>query len=137
MLVNNARTPIKDIALKTKMSSMAIIYRVKQLLKKEIIVGYRVSVDFSKLGYEYYRVNMHLDDVKAIKKLISFCHVNPNIVKVIKTISEFDFEFDMEIADFNQFQKIIDEMKTEFPGVIRDYNYFKFLKYYKRVYLPH
>ncbi len=136
MLVDNARTPIKDIALKTKMSSMAIIYRIKQLVKKEIVVGYRVSVDFSKLGYEYYRVNMHLDDVKAISKLISFCHINPNIVKIIKTISEFDFEFDMEITNFDQFQNIINEMKTQFPGVIRDYKYFKFLKYYKRVYLP-
>ena len=136
MLVKNARTPIKDIALKTKMSSMAIIYRMKQLMKKNIIGGYRVSVDFSKLGYEYYRVNMQLEDVKIINQLLSFCQVHPNIVKVIKTISEFDFEFDMEIANFDQFQKIIDEMKKQFPGTIRDYTYFRLLKYIKRVYLP-
>jgi Lrp/AsnC family transcriptional regulator, leucine-responsive regulatory protein len=136
MLVYNARTPITDIALKTKMSSMAIIYRIKQLVKKNIIVGYRASVDFTKLGYEYYRVNMHLDDIKAISKLIGFCHANPNIVKVMKSISDFDFEFDMEISNFDQFQNIIDEMKTQFPGTIRNYTYFKLLKYYKRVYLP-
>lgn len=135
-LVENARTPIKDIALKTKMSSMAIIYRLKQLLRKGIIEGYRASIDFSKLGYEYYRVNMELDDVKVTNNLISFCQKHPNIVKVNKTISEFDFEFDMEIKDFNQFSEIIDEIKKTFPGVIRDYTYFKFLKYYKRVYLP-
>jgi Lrp/AsnC family transcriptional regulator, leucine-responsive regulatory protein len=136
MLVKNARTPIKDIALKTKMSSMAIIYRIKQLIKKEIIAGYRVSIDFSKLGYEYYRVNMELDDVKIINKLISFCQAHPNVVKVIKTISEFDFEFDMEIANFDQFQEIINEMKKQFPGTIRDYKYFRLVKHYKRVYLP-
>ena len=38
MLAKNARTPIKDIALKTKMGSMAIIYRIKQLINKKVII---------------------------------------------------------------------------------------------------
>ncbi|MBT4805306.1 Lrp/AsnC family transcriptional regulator [Candidatus Woesearchaeota archaeon] len=136
MLAKNARTPIKDIALKTKMGSMAIIYRIKQLINKKVIVGTRVSIEFSKLGYNHYRVNMELDDLKVINKLISFCQVHPNILKVDKAISEFDFEFDMEVKNFEQFQEIIDQMKIQFPGAIRDYNYFRVLKYYKGIYMP-
>ncbi|MBT6773740.1 Lrp/AsnC family transcriptional regulator [Candidatus Woesearchaeota archaeon] len=136
MMAKNARTPIKDIALKTKMSSMAIIYRIKQLISKGVIVGTRVSIEFSKLGYNHYRVNMELDDLKVVNKLISFCQVHPNILKVDKAISEFDFEFDMEVKNFEQFQEIIDQMKVLFPGTIRDYNYFRVLKYHKGRYLP-
>ena len=136
MLAKNARTPIKDIALKTDMSSMAIIYRIKQLISKGVIVGTRVSIEFSKLGYDHYRVNMELDDLKIVSKLVSFCQVHPNILKVDQAISEFDFEFDMEVKDFEQFQEIIDQMKIQFPGAIRDYNYFRVLKYHKGRYLP-
>ncbi|MBT6518675.1 Lrp/AsnC family transcriptional regulator [Candidatus Woesearchaeota archaeon] len=136
MLVEDARIPIKDIALKTKMSSMAIIYRVKQLLKRGIIGGYRVNIDFDEIDHEYFRVNIELDDVSISESLMSFCQMHPNIVKVIKSVSEFDFEFDMEILDFDQFLAIIDEIKAKFPGVVRDYNYFKIVEYYKRQYLP-
>jgi Lrp/AsnC family transcriptional regulator, leucine-responsive regulatory protein len=136
LLAKDARTPIKDIALKTKMSSMAIIYRLKQLVKKEVIEGYRVNLKFAKLGLQHFHVNMDLENPKVVKKMTEFCKVNPFIIKVDKSIGEFDFEFDLEVENFDQFLQVIDEMKTLFPGAIRDYKYVRFLEYNKRNYLP-
>jgi len=136
MLVKDARVQVKDIALKTKKSSMAIIYRIKQLVKKKVIKGYRAFIDFEKLGYQRYNIKFHLDDINIFDKLVNFCNMQPNIVKVDKSIGTFDFEFDMEIKDFEEFSEIIDKIKIQFPGVIRDYKYLRFLRYYKRNHLP-
>ncbi len=134
-LVKNARMPIKDIALKTKMTSMAIIYRINQLIKKKVIVGFRASVDYSKLGFNYYKINLELEDVKPVNQLISYCQQHPNIVKVMKSVGDFDFEFVVEIDSLENFNKLIEEMKADFPGTIRDYKYYQLVEYYKRNYV--
>ncbi|MBI4453122.1 AsnC family transcriptional regulator [Candidatus Woesearchaeota archaeon] len=137
MLTENARMPIEKIAASTGLGSMAIIYRIKQLIKKKIILGYRVNINFSKLGYEFYKVNLELEDTTIIPSLIEYCHRHPNIISVVESISDnIDFEFNIEPANFNDFLKVIDDLKQKFYGKIRDYNYVKSLKSYKHVYLP-
>jgi DNA-binding Lrp family transcriptional regulator len=137
LLTENARTPIETIAYKTKLGSMAIIYRIKQLIKKEIIVGYKINIDLGNLGYDYYKVTLELEDTKIVKNLITYCHQHPNIISVTESISDnVDFEFNMELKDFNTFLKIIDDLKKEFKKKLRNYKYVRILRNYKNVYLP-
>jgi Lrp/AsnC family leucine-responsive transcriptional regulator len=137
LLLEDARIPVKDIALKTGLGSMAIIYRFRQLAKKMIILGYRADLDFSKLGYEYYKVFLELDDTKFSKDIQAFCKASPFIVSVTKTISDNDdFEFDLEVANFNEMLGMMDSLKKQFPKAIRDYKYIKVLEMYKQVHLP-
>ncbi len=137
LLLEDARVPIKDVAIKTGLGSMAIIYRFRQLAKKNIILGYRADLDFSKLGYEYYKVFLELEDTRISKELQAYCKASPYIVSVTKTISDNDdFEFDLEIKDFNDFLKMMDNLKRQFPKAIRDYKYIKVLEMHKQVHLP-
>jgi len=137
LLLEDARVPIKDIAIKTGLGSMAIIYRFRQLAKKEVILGYRAELDFSKLGYEYYKVFLELGDTKILKELQGYCKASPYIVSVTKTISDNDdFEFDLEVKNFNDFLHMIDNLKKQFPKAIRDYRYIKVLEMHKQVHLP-
>lgn len=137
MLTENARMPIEKIASKTGLGSMAIIYRIKQLMKKKIILGYRVNINFSKLGYEFYKVNLELEDVTITKSLIEYCQKNPYIISVVEAISDnIDFEFNIETKNFDELLKIMEDLKQKFQGNIRDYHYVKTLKNHKQVYLP-
>lgn len=136
MMAENAKISINIIASKTNLSSMTVIYRIKHLEKKNIILGYRANIDFSKIGYEYYKVDLNLQDTKIIKELIPYCRMHPHIVSINSTIGGPDFEFDMEVESFEQFLSVIEQLKKHFPKAIRDYKYFKLQKYHKIVYLP-
>ncbi len=60
LLSQNARLPIIELAKAVKLGSMAVIYRIKQLQSRQIILGYRAEIDFIKTGYEYYKIDLEL-----------------------------------------------------------------------------
>jgi Lrp/AsnC family transcriptional regulator for asnA, asnC and gidA len=136
LLARNARIPLLKIAKETKLTAMAVNYRIKQLQNKKIIQGYRALIDFTKLDYEYYKVDMFLEDITQIKTLQAFCKSNPNIVYIDRTIGGGDIEFDLEVKNLNQFYKILEELKEKFKGLIRTFEFFSVLKIYKTLYFP-
>ncbi|MEK6817249.1 MAG: winged helix-turn-helix transcriptional regulator, partial [Nanoarchaeota archaeon] len=54
----NSRIEYKELADKIKLSANAIKYRIKNLEKSGIILGYTLSVDFRKLQYEMYNLQI-------------------------------------------------------------------------------
>ena len=136
LISDNSKIQLLDIANKMKMTSMAIKYRLKQLEKKKVILGYRALIDHTKLGYEYYKVDMQIEDSTKLKKLQEYCKQHPNIIYENKVIGGFDFEFDIEIESYEKFYKLIETMKKRFPGLIRTHKFYKARKIYKYVYMP-
>ena len=136
-LTQNSRTPITEIAESVKLGSMGIIYRIKNLAKNKILLGSRANLNFSKLGYEYYKVIIELEDISVFKKIFSYCQMHPNIISVTKSISDnVDLEFDLEIENFETFIVLIEKLKQLFPKSIRDFKFFRFLEFKKTAYLP-
>ena len=115
---------------------MAVKYRMKKLIKIGVIQGYRALINFSKLGYEYYKVDMYLEDVSKIKQFESFCHAHPNIVYFDRTFGAGDIEFDFEIESLAKFIEVMEEVKDKFRGSIRNFEFFSVLKIHKTLYFP-
>ena len=131
-LSKNARIPLTKLAKAVNLGSMVIIYRIKQLQKNKVILGYRIELDFAKLGYEYYKVNLELEDTKIIKDLLHHCKVQSNVISVTHAISNnIDFEFDIETKNFDTFLQFMDHLKHLFPRTIRDYKYLKYVEILK------
>ncbi len=135
LIANNSRISIVEIAEKLKEPIMTISFRIKQLEKKKIIQAYKFIFDFSKINYEYYKVDLILDDTYRLKELMSYCHSHPNILYIDQTIGGSDFEFDLEVKNKKEFLQIIDELKQKFPE-IREWGYFSIREYKKLLYFP-
>ena len=134
LLAKNARAPLLEIAKHIGLTPMAVKYRIKNLRKEGIIKGYRTLINFSKLGYEYYKVDMYLEDISKLKLLEGFCCSHPNIVYIDRTIGASDIEFDLEVKNLGHFIEIIEEIKAKFKGAIRNFEYFSVVKIYKTLY---
>ncbi|MBT7902251.1 winged helix-turn-helix transcriptional regulator [Candidatus Woesearchaeota archaeon] len=136
-LTENARVPIETLSKITKLGSMGIIYRIRQLIKKEIILGYRANLNLNLLGYEKYHIDLELEDTSITSSLITFLQQQNSIVSITQAISDgSDFEFSLEISNFKQFSNLIKKLKIQFKGKIRDFKYFKFDHSHKLNYLP-
>src|SRR3989338_2357389 len=81
-LTTDARMPATQIAQKTKLSARQVIYRIRELEKKEIIRAYKLHLNCNKFNYDYYKVFFYTQDFteQQEKSLLSWCETNSNVL---------------------------------------------------------
>lgn len=132
----NSRISLLELAKKLNMTATGVKYKLKNLEKQKVIVAYKLLLDTSKLGYEYYKVDLELEDVNVIPALNQFIIQHPNVIYRDIAVGGSDFEFDCEFASPHDFYAFMEELKELFPQRIRSYHYYKALKIYKYSYFP-
>lgn len=134
-IAGDARKKLLDMARELNTPVRTVAFRLKRLEDKKIIQGYRMNFDFTKYGYEYYKIDFILKDTNRIKELQAFAHQHPNIIYIDETVGGTDFEFDVELKDKAALNRLIDDMRTRFPE-IRKVTYITVGKYHKLLYFP-
>jgi len=136
LLSVDARISIVDICKKIKLTPKAVILRIKSLEKKKIILAYKPKLNLEKIGYAMYKVDVSVSDQTKIKNLKEYVYQLPNIVHYETVFGGSDFEFDVEVPNFEKFMEIISSIKQKYGDSISAISYFWTLKNYKTVYLP-
>jgi DNA-binding Lrp family transcriptional regulator len=133
---NNARASLVDIARKLGISIVTVRQHMKKLIDKEVILGFRATMDLNKLGREYYKVDMWLSKFDRYEELGAFIKSLPNVAYTERTVVTSDMEFDLEVTGFEEFVQIMDSIKERFPEDIRDYTYYSRIAAKKVSYAP-
>jgi len=134
VLSENARTSLLDLSKKLKLNPKSIAQRIKKLEKEKVILGYKVNLNFRKMGYNYYKIMMDLNDLKVIPELYDFLSKHKNVVYFDKFIGGKDFEFDLEIESFDAFLQLMETLKKKFGKAINNYEYLNPIIIYKSQY---
>ena len=135
-IATSARASLVDLAKKLKMPVTTVKYRLRNLEKNGVIVAYRAIINYTKLGYEYYKVDLVIEDLSIIPSLQEFIRRHPNIIYRDITIGGSDFEFDCELPNQQEFYKLIETIRNMYPKKIRSYFYYKAIYIYKYSYFP-
>ncbi|VVB80171.1 HTH-type transcriptional regulator LysM [uncultured archaeon] len=136
-LAENGRKPIVDIAFKLKESERVINYRIKRLVDRKIITGFRIAVDYNKLGIKFYKTFVYLDNPKKerVRDLIDYFNSNKNIIHNVEVIGNWDLEPEFEVFSEEEFDKLLGEMKDEFSDIIKKVDVLTISQEHKFVYL--
>ena len=133
----NARIPLIKIAEKLNCSSQTINYKIKNLIKKEIILAFRVGIDNSKLGLRNCMIDIYLKDHKKGSEIENFLKSNPYVENVMDmTIGWCDLNFELMVKNVEILTQIIEEIDIKFPGAIRRTNFWISKKIHKERWLP-
>ena len=135
-LSNNARASLVEIAKKLGVSIVTARYHLKNLINKKVIIGFRPILNLTKLGYEYYKVDLWFKKFDQVKEIAQHILSHPNVIYTERTLITSDLEFDVEIENFEKFIAMMDSFKAKFPDDIRDYRYYERIKNYKTNYVP-
>lgn len=94
--------------------------KVNKLIKKEIITRFYAKIDFSKLGYDFYKVFLYLKCVSKgdLQKIINYHSNDPNIINMVIQISSWDLEFEIMAENYLQYNKIVNDIKLNFANII-------------------
>lgn len=121
ILSTEARKPLIEIGQSLHENPKNIAYRIKKLEKQRIIQGSRILVDFSKIGYKFYKVWFSLKSIndENFRKMLYYFKSHPNIIWATIIIGYYDLSIEMEVKDVEEFRSILDDIKDKFGNFIK------------------
>ncbi|MDP6845959.1 MAG: Lrp/AsnC family transcriptional regulator, partial [Candidatus Nanoarchaeia archaeon] len=124
-------------AKKIKISERVVRYRLKNLIKSKVILGFRSLLNLGKLGISYYKVHFKLNnyDDETIKKIDSYIHLHPRVIYKTETIGGWDLELEVQVQSSKELYEFIDNFTKDFTGLIDNYEILEYDKEYKLSYL--
>ncbi len=136
ILSGSGRMSLLDISAHLHSSPQVVKNHIKKLEEQQVILGYRALIDVSFLGYNYYKSYITLLNTVRINELNQFCLQHPNILNVNRTIGGRDFEIELQVQSFDEFDTIMRELRTRFDDMIDDYEFVIVRQEKKMVYFP-
>ena len=121
IIIKNSRTPSTEIATKLKTTARIVNYRIKDLLKRNIITHFRLIPNVNKIGMDYYKVMIQLKDLTKDKekKLKKFLELYPNIINYSNSWGPWEIEFETEIENYKKLTELINNIRNEFSDIIK------------------
>lgn len=122
MLNENARTSYVEIAGKVKLTANGVHNRVRNLEKKGFIVRYTISIDWKKLGYEWYGLQFNLvkfgEDIEM--QLKNYLSNHERVIFYNRYLGgAWDYDIGIVVKDSNELRDFINEIRSEFSDSIK------------------
>jgi len=135
-IVSDSRVPTIEIAKKLNSSTITIKNRIKKLMKSGVIQGFKISIDPFKIGYQFYKVDIELNEYQKIHQIINYIKNNPNLTIIGKSIGFADLELRFHVRNLSELHQIMNDITVKFPDVIKNYKYFYTSEIFKMNYMP-
>jgi Lrp/AsnC family transcriptional regulator for asnA, asnC and gidA len=136
LITPNARMPTTEMAKKLNLTAITINNRIKKLMSAGVIKGFKVDVNFSKLGYQFFKADIILKEPKKHSTILKYIETNPNLNHTMKSLGYVDLELMFYLKSANHLHDIMTDLSLKFPDAIKNYTYSSTLKTYKWNYMP-
>jgi len=135
-LSKNSRKSAVDIATELNTTARIVSYRIKQLIKRGIITGFRLAVNYEKIGLLFYKCMIYLDNPNEnkIKGLIHYFKYNKNIIHNVQVLGNWELEPEFEVFSEKEFDDCLKEMKDNFSEIISSIEIITISKEHKFIY---
>ncbi|MFH1505945.1 MAG: Lrp/AsnC family transcriptional regulator [archaeon] len=138
LLAPDARIPVLEIAKKLNITAKTVTARIKELEKKKVIIGYRTLFDLDKLGYEYFKVDIDLQNIteEKLKQFRAFVKMHPNIIYNDEVLGGSDMEIEIQVKSLQDLRALINKIKEQFSSIIKEYDYYLVYDEHKYLFFP-
>ncbi len=123
LLSQDARLGYVELGERANVTPAVAKYRIEMMEKKNLITGYHVEVDLTRLGMLFFKAQLFLRsyDIELQKRFRKWCGENPHITYFIQQLGDCSIELEMEVFDYEQYNSIIDEIRGEFSRLVRNF----------------
>ena len=121
-LDRNARQSNAKIAKTVCLSKQVVGFRIKRLLKENVVSSFYTVIDISKLGFTIHKTFLRLQNLNSEKEheLITFLKNHKNVVWVASCDGKFDLVFGTWAKDMAFLDKTLKEINKEFGDYISE-----------------
>lgn len=138
ILSENPRIELKELGEKIHLTGEAVRYRIKNLINKDIVLGFTAVPNYFALGYQSYFLLIHSTNLtpEKEKKFQEFLFKKDYTIISFKTIGKFDILLSISVKDLNEFNQVLSELKANLPDIIKTYETLPLLEWYKYTLFP-
>ena len=136
LIAQNARLPTVEIAKQLGSSITVVNYRIQKLINLGVIRGFKMALDFPKIGYQDYKVDIWLNDHNQKDAIINYLTQNPYFLMLHKTIGYGDIEINICAKGLSHLHSMIEDLTSKFHRFIRKHRYFYVGDWFKYNYMP-
>ena len=96
-----------------------------------VIEAYRAQLDLARIGYYWYKIEFKLSSPTGKKRMLDYFAHHPNVVYSYETTGEADLEVEVEVESYEEFRRVLGQMRAEFKGFIESYTHLLWFKEHK------
>ncbi|MCK5629391.1 MAG: Lrp/AsnC family transcriptional regulator [Nanoarchaeota archaeon] len=137
VIASNARLKTTEIASIINTSERIIKYHLKNLEKKKIILGYSISLDYEKIGKQFFKsiIELNVCSKELKNKIKEYCKSRPNIIYYIFCVGSWPLELEFAVENNKEYYEEMEKLKEAIPE-IKGYETLIFPKEYKFEWIP-
>jgi Lrp/AsnC family transcriptional regulator, leucine-responsive regulatory protein len=120
-LNKNSRASYVELTQKVSLSANAIKNRIKSLEKNGVIQSYKISIDWAKLGFEWYGIQLkNIKSMGSDKKIINYFINHPKIIFYYEyEEGNWDYDFGIIVRNSRELREFINEFRAAFFDVFK------------------
>jgi len=131
-LTANARISTVQLAKELNVTVTTVKNRIKRLVDTNVIWKFSALIEWSKMGYRQYNVEINLKNYNKKYDIIDYIRKNQHIWWIMHSLGRgVDLDFEFILKDINHLQEIINDLSSTFPESIKNFKYFSTVKAYK------
>jgi len=124
LVAKHARMPLVEMAQRLGLTPAIVKYRLARMEKEGIIKGYRVMLDFKRLGFFWYKIDLYISDFAKREAIMRYAASLPNVVYMYDAVGDADIEMEVEVKGADQLLAIINSIRSKFSEEIISHEYY-------------
>ena len=123
LMATNSRIEYQELSTKLKLAANTIKYRIKNMEKNNIIKGYSISLDYKKLGYEFYNLQIKVHSIND-DKFLAYIKNHPMVLFYYTHLGQENWNMDVGVIVKSslEFRNFMIELKDGFGELIKIYD---------------
>jgi Lrp/AsnC family transcriptional regulator, leucine-responsive regulatory protein len=118
VLNQNPRIETVKISKALGISVSSTAYKIKNLIQKNIIKGFKPILDTSILGYNKYKVIIRLSQPAKTKHLCAYLSQIPNVINVMELIGRDDVDVEVDFKNSLDLDGFLERIRVDLDYVI-------------------
>ena len=133
-LSENPNMQTKEIANILNSTISIVNYRIKKMIKENVITQYSINVDWLKLGYRFFHLRISLTDYNKKHLILKYIRKNPYLKRIFNDlIHSIDIHCTLVLQNMEQLRKLIEDLTLKFPDYIDKIEFFSTYKVHKEI----
>jgi Lrp/AsnC family transcriptional regulator, leucine-responsive regulatory protein len=120
LIRQSARVPLTEVATKMSCPFHTVHYRLKQLIKQNLIQGFRPKLNVQKLGMQWHLllISFHAVPASRLSAFLEYCKTNKNVYYLTNTVGKYNVLLDVHVEATQEFREFLFGLKDLFGDVI-------------------
>ena len=122
VLTKSARKSYREIGLALNVSPKVVKYRMQRMIDEGVILGFDVKLNHRALGFTHHKVFLKFTNIstESVDRVIDHLMRLIHTTCITKSIGFSDIEFEVMVRNNGELHTILNDLRYDFPDLIRD-----------------